>query len=243
MEPLLKVTDLKVDLNSQNILKNIDFELDENETLAIIGPNGAGKTVLFRALLGLIPSTGTIAWKKDVKIGYVPQRLSIEQDLPLTTAEFFQLKGARGAAIQEALNWVGFSEDKPHRGHLKEHVLERKMGILSGGELQRVLIAWALLGDPGVLLFDEPTSGVDVGAEETIYSLLKKLQEKKKLAILLISHDLNVVYRFANKVICLNQKMVCFGPPREVLDKESLAKLYGQNIGVYQHSEAHHHEH
>lgn len=243
MEPLLKVTDLKVDLNSQNILKNIDFELFENETLAIIGPNGAGKTVLFRALLGLVPTTGTITWKKDLTIGYVPQKLFIEPDLPLTTAEFFRLKGAKLAEVKEALTGVGFSEDKPHKGHLKEHVLERKMGILSGGELQRVLIAWALLGGPEVLLFDEPTSGVDIGAEETIYSLLKKLQEKKKLAILLISHDLNVVYRFANKVICLNQKMVCFGPPRDVLDKESLAKLYGQEIGVYQHSATSHHEH
>jgi len=153
--------------------------------------------------------------------------------------EFFKLKGVTHKMTMELLTLVGFKEDHPHQGHLREHVLNRKIGILSGGELQRVLIAWALIGDPDVLLFDEPTSGVDVSAEETIYELLKKLQEKKKLSIILISHDLNVVYRFATKVICLNQEMVCYGPPREVLDKESLAKLYGADMGVYQHVHNH----
>lgn len=241
MESLLRVDDLAVKLNSQTILANISFELNRNETLAIIGPNGAGKTVLFKALLGLLPSEGKLTWKKDIKIGYVPQRVSIEADLPLTTAEFFSLKGVGQKKALEALSAVGFREDVPHPGHLKEHVLERQMGILSGGELQRVLIAWALLGEPDVLLFDEPTSGVDVGAEETIYELLKKLQEKKQMAVMVISHDLNVVYRFANSVICLNKEMVCYGPPADVLDRESLKKLYGENIGIYQHNQGHNH--
>ena len=236
MEPLLSVSELAVEINSHQIIENISFELSEDETMAVIGPNGAGKSVLFRALLGLLPHSGNIEWKKDVKIGYVPQKLAIDADLPLTTAEFFQLAGAKLSKVREALSWVGFEEDRPHRGHLKDHVLSGRMGVLSGGELQRVLIAWALVRDPDVLLFDEPTSGVDVGAEETIYALLKKLQEKRKLAILLISHDLNVVYRFANKVICLNKEMVCYGPPADVLDKESLHKLYGGHVGIYQHS-------
>ncbi len=243
MEPLLTVTDLAVEINSHKIIEKINFQLDEDETMAIIGPNGAGKSVLFRALLGLLPSSGIIDWKKDVKIGYVPQKLAIEPDLPLTTAEFFQLQGAKPNKVLEALSWVGFEDDKPHKGHLAEHVLRGRMGVLSGGELQRVLIAWALLRNPEVLLFDEPTSGVDIGAEETIYSLLKKLQEKRRLAMLLISHDLNVVYRFANKVICLNKEMVCYGPPSDVLDKESLKKLYGEHIGIYQHNGEDHHDH
>lgn len=240
MEPLLNVSDLSVKLNSQTILSNISFQLGQDETMAVIGPNGAGKTILFKALLGLIPSEGKLEWKKGTKIGYVPQKVAVEQDMPLTTAEFFQLKGATTRQTWEALSWVGFKEDVPHKGHMKEHVLNRKMGILSGGELQRVLIAWALIGEPDVLLFDEPTSGVDISAEETIYELLKRLQEKKKLAIILISHDLNVVYRFAANVICLNKEMVCYGPPIDVLDKKALSKLYGENVGIYQHNEHHH---
>lgn len=229
MEPILSVSDLRVEFDSHSVLSAISFELNSNETMAIIGPNGAGKTVLFRALLGLIPHSGKIKWKKGVKIGYVPQRLSVDPDLPLTTTEFFTLKGDKLHSVKEALSLVG----------LEEHLLNKKIGILSGGELQRVSIAWALSGNPDILLFDEPTSGVDISAEETIYGHLKKLQEKKKFATLIISHDLNVVYRFANKVVCLNKEMVCYGPPLDVLDKQSLQKLYGNDIGVYQHGHKH----
>ncbi len=236
---LLRVENLKVKFDHHIVLDNIDFEVKKDETVAVIGPNGAGKTVLFRALLGLIPYEGKITWAKEVKIGYVPQRLAIERDLPLTTLEFFRLKEKNKKEIDKALAAVGFEEDKPHKGHLTKHVLNRKLGVLSGGELQRVLIAFALLGHPDVLLFDEPTSGVDISAEETIYSLLHKLAQKENLTIILISHELQIVYRYANNVVCLNKEKVCFGPPKEVLDKESLAKLYGGEAGLYEH----HHEH
>lgn len=230
MEPILSVSDFGIEFGSLSILSAVNFELNPNETMAIIGPNGAGKTILFRALLGLIPHSGKIQWKKGIKVGYVPQRLSVDPDLPLTTAEFFTLKGNKLHSIKEALSLVGFEE---------EDILNKKIGILSGGELQRISIAWALSGNPDVLLFDEPTSGVDISAEETIYGHLRRLQEKKKFAILLISHDLNVVYRFANKVVCLNKEMVCYGPPLDVLDKQSLQKLYGSDIGIYQHGHKH----
>lgn len=239
MEPVLSVSDLRVEFDSRAVLSDINFELNPNETMAIIGPNGAGKTVLFRALLDLIPHFGKVEWKKGVRVGYVPQRLFVDPDLPLTTAEFFALKGHKLHSVKEALSLVGFEDDKEHQGHLEEHILNNKIGVLSGGELQRISIAWALSGNPDVLLFDEPTSGVDISAEETIYGHLRRLQEKKKFAILLISHDLNVVYRFANKVVCLNKEMVCYGPPLDVLDKQSLQKLYGTDIGVYQHGHQH----
>lgn len=235
-QPLLKISNLTVTLNHQIILDNVNFEVYKNDTVAVIGPNGAGKTTLFRALLGLVPYEGKITWQKGVKIGYVPQRLYINRDLPLTTKEFFDLKGKFShQEILEALQAVGFAENEPHEGHLQKHILNRKIGVLSGGELQRILIAWALLGNPDLLLFDEPTAGIDVSAEETIYSLLEKLKKKQGLTIILISHELEIVYRFANNVICLNKKQVCSGPPREILDKEGLAKLFGGNVGLYQH--------
>ena len=121
------------------------------------------------------------------------------------------------------------------RSHNDVRVLRTKLGALSGGELQRVLIAYALLGKPNVLLFDEPTSGVDVSAEETIYSLIDKLKAEKDLTIIFISHELQVVYKYADSVLCLNKEKICFGPPREVVDKESLTKLYGEDVSLYQH--------
>lgn len=234
---LLSVSNLKVKFDHHIVLDDISFVVKKDETLAVIGPNGAGKTVLFRAILGLVPYQGKIEWAKGIKIGYVPQKLAIAKDVPLTTSEFFAFKEKDKKEIDRALASVGFEEDKPHRGHLREHVLKRKLGVLSGGELQRVLIAFALLDHPDVLLFDEPTSGVDISAEETIYDLLHKLQEKENLTIILISHELQIVYRYANNVLCLNKQRVCLGPPKEVLDKESLTKLYGEKAGFYEHHE------
>ena len=109
------------------------------------------------------------------------------------------------------------------------------MGWLSGGQIQRVLIAWSIIDNPDVILFDEPTSGIDVGGEETIYNLLKKVKEERTLTIILISHDLNIVYKYADSVICLNKKMVCYGRPSEVLDPAALAKLYGGETAFYKH--------
>jgi zinc transport system ATP-binding protein len=109
------------------------------------------------------------------------------------------------------------------------------MGWLSGGQLQRILVAWAILDSPDVLLFDEPTTGIDVGGEETIYNLLKKLNDETALTILVISHDLNIVYKYANNVLCLNKEKLCFGPPSDVLDQQALIKLYGDEAGFYAH--------
>ncbi len=234
-QPILKVEGLNVELNQNQILSNVSFEVKEKETLVILGPNGAGKTILFRALLGLVPYQGTVKWREGTKISYVPQRLSVERDLPVTTREFLKLKGGTEPEITKALAAVGFEENKPHAGHLRDHILNRKIGVLSGGEFQRVLIAWALLGHPNVLLFDEPTAGVDISSEVTVYSLLHQLKEKENLTILLISHELEVVYHFATSVLCLNKKSVCYGPPREALNSESLTKLFGADTSYYQH--------
>lgn len=235
--PILSVKNLRVKLDRHLILKNVNFEVQPDEILAVIGPNGAGKTVLFRALLNLIPYTGEVNWQTGVKIGYVPQKLSINSDLPLTTLEFFKFKERNLTEIKSALFSVGFQKE-PHPGHLMNHVLKQKIGLLSGGELQRILIAWALLGHPQILLFDEPTSGIDISAEETIYSLLHKLRTENHLAVMLISHELEIVSRYADNVLCLNKKTVCFGSPQTALKPQNLEKIFGPEIGIY-----HHHDH
>src|SRR3972149_808756 len=190
---VLEVSGLNVSFNSHKVLDNLNFEVQRDDTLAIIGPNGAGKTVLFKCLLGLIPYEGEVRWAKDVKIGYVPQRLNVGKDLPLTVEEFLRFKEKSSKKIEEVLTMVGFKRKKEHLIHRGKRLLKTRLGVLSGGEFQRILIAFALLGNPNVLLFDEPTSGVDVSAEETVYALIERLKKEDDLTIIFISHELGIV--------------------------------------------------
>lgn len=231
-EKVLKVENLSVSFGDFNVFHDISFEVKRGEAVAIVGPNGSGKSVLFRAILNFIPYSGKVEWAKNVKIGYVPQKLAVESHFPLSVGDFFGFKTKSKQTITEALNSVGITGDEEH---LRHHVLSKKLGALSGGQFQRIMIAWAIINKPDILLFDEPTSGIDVGGEETIYNLLHKLQTQNKLSLILISHDLNIVYHYANKVLCLNKEMICFGEPHVVLDPASLSKLYGGETKFYRH--------
>lgn len=222
---ILDVRDMSVAFGTERVLSGISFSVKRGEALAIIGPNGAGKTVLFRALLGLIPYEGKIAWAPNIRIGYVPQKFPVEKDLPLSVREFFLLQAHRFWMphrsfldhLEHELNLVGLPND----------ILQKPLAALSGGQLQRLLISWAMLNHPEVLLFDEPTAGIDVGFEETIYNLMHRMQNEMGTTVLLISHDLNIVYRYAQSVLCINKEMVCHGAPKDVLNPEELADLYG----------------
>jgi len=237
MEPvplILKVDNLTVRLDGQKILHDISFDLKRGDTVAIVGPNGAGKSVLFRTLLNLVPYTGTITWAKDIKINYIPQRFTIDRDFPLTVQEFLQFKTKNHHTILSALRSVGITDEH----HINHHLLNQRLGWLSGGQIQRVLIAWAIIDQPDVILFDEPTAGIDVGGEETIYHLIKKLKDEKDLTILIISHDLNVVYKHATAVLCLNKDMICYGTPADALDPSALKALYGEATFFTHHHHA-----
>jgi zinc transport system ATP-binding protein len=222
---ILKVKNLRVRLDSQNIIENLSFQVKRGDVVTILGPNGAGKTVLLKALLGLLSYKGEIEWKSGIKIGYVPQRLPFIKDIPLSVNDFFKLKKSSEKETKEILDSVGFKED----------FLKKKIGDLSSGQFQRILIAWALIRNPQVLLFDEPTTGIDISGEETVYNLLTKLKQERNLTILLVTHDLSVVYKFSTNVICLNKHLICYGPPQEVLTLESLRELYGEEVKYYQH--------
>jgi len=231
---VLRVEDLSVTLDEQPVLQNVSFTLKQGEAFAVIGPNGAGKTVLFRALLGLLPCTGRVEWRRDVQIGYVPQRFAIERSAPISTMEFFLLQSPSfwrpSAAFTQRLD-----QELSGMG-LDRSILRKPLGELSGGQTQRVLIASALLEQPSVLLLDEPTAAVDAGFEETVYALLHRVQMERGTALLLISHDLSVVYRYAQHVLCLNKSVVCQGTPVEALNPQALTALYGE-------SSFYHHEH
>lgn len=225
---ILKVENLNVELGGEVVLENLSFDLREKEILVILGPNGAGKTTLFKALLGLLPYQGEISWREDIKISYLPERLSREtfKIIPLSIREFLKFEGASNEEISKILKSVGLEPSL---------FLNHHPGDLSSGEFQRMLIAWSLVSNPNVLLFDEPTGGIDIGGKETIYSLLYKFWKEKNLTILLITHEINVVYAFSTNVLCLHKEKLCYGKPREVLTPQTLQDLYGQDIKFYKH--------
>lgn len=223
---VLQVKNLNVTRNGEDILKDLSFEVREGEVLVILGPNGAGKTTLLRALLDLLPYRGEISWSTN-DISYLPpQELLQRRDIPLSIEEFFQIKQVSSEKILQMFKAV----------ELDASLLKRRFGVLSTGQFQRMIIAWALVDDPAVLLFDEPTSGIDVGGQETVYSLLHKFWKNRNLTILLVTHDLNIVWEHANTVLCLNKKKLCSGTPKEVLTPEHLAELYGTGIKLYTHN-------
>jgi zinc transport system ATP-binding protein len=228
-EKILKVKNLNVEISKEKIICNLSFEVKKGEVLTILGPNGAGKTVLLKTLLGIFPYKGEIRWRPNIKIGYVPQRVPFVRDFPLTVEEFLHLKEKDPKKVKEIVKILGF----------EPHILSKNVGELSSGQYQRILIGFALLKDPEVLLFDEPTTGIDISGEETIYQLIERLKEKKGLTVLLVTHDLSVVFKFSDYVICLNKCPICQGAPKEVATPQNLSKLYGQEIKFYKHYHGH----
>ncbi len=224
---ILKIKNLSVNLGGEKILQNITLEVNRGEILTVIGPNGAGKTTLFKALLNMISYEGEIKWAPNVKIGYVPQRLDIDIDVPITVKEFFKLRGkiANAKRIRETLGFI----------QLEENILKKGLGEISVGQRQRLLVGWAMMDNPDVLLFDEPTADIDVYGQESILKTISQMHKKLNLTVILISHDLNIVSEYATKVICLNKKNLCYGPPAKVLTAQNLNELYGGEKAFYEH--------
>ncbi len=226
---LLTVKNVSVRIEGKVIVENLSFDLGPSETLSILGPNGAGKTVLLKSLIGLIPYSGEIVWDPSVRIGYVPQKIDADRHLPLTYTDLFeskcQIAKVPKEQIAEISRIVGLTSE----------TLATPVGHLSGGYFQRGLIGFALLGKPNVLLLDEPTASIDEPGEVHIYELISRLKDEYKLAVITVSHDLSFVYRYATRVLCLNKRSVCMGPPREALIPDVLEQLYGPSFGYYVH--------
>jgi len=243
---ILKVENLNVELDGEKILENLSFEVRGGEVLTILGPNGAGKTVLLKTLLGILPYEGEIKWAPGIKIGYVPQRLPFIKDIPMSVEEFFQLKNVSEKEINPSTRAELGAGLVPHRNEvsgageilksigLGKEILKRKIGELSSGQFQRILVGWALVSNPRVLLFDEPLAGIDISGQESVYNLLEKLRKEKNFTILLVTHDLSIVYKFATNCLCLNKKILCYSTPKE-LTTERLSQLYGGKIKFYEH--------
>ena len=229
MTNALEVEHLTVRFGTTEVIRDLSFGVPGGTSLAIIGPNGAGKTVLFKALIGSIPYEGTIRWAEDSKLGYVPQKLDIERDLPLSGRDFLRAKAAISKVsrrdVAAALALVG----------LESAILSAPIGTMSGGQFQRLLVAFALVGNPNVLLLDEPAAGIDEPGEEKINTMIQRLQEERGVTVLLISHDLSIVYQHATAVLCMSRTNPCFGVPQKVLTPETLRELYGTGVGFHVH--------
>lgn len=234
----LEVKDLTVWFEGQErpSVEAVSFSLEEGQIAILIGPNGSGKSTVLRAILGLVPFTGDVrvlgmpAAEARRQIGYVPQRLAFDLTLPLTVDEAIRmpLLGARSLEAESSVRH--FTETLGIRD-----LLAKPLGALSGGQLKRVMIARAMVTTPRLLLLDEPEAGVDVGGEQTLYELLQRLVSHHRMTALVCSHELELVFRYADQVLCLNRRLQCAGPPAETLTMEALAQLYGPGTALYRH--------
>jgi zinc transport system ATP-binding protein len=231
---LLVARDINLTLGNNQLLDNVSLAIEPGEIVTVIGPNGAGKTTLLRVVLGLQqPSSGTILRHPGLSIGYMPQRLQLDATFPLSVKRFlsFAGKGLGATDLRAALEQTG-----------AVHVLTAAMRHLSGGELQRVLLARALLRKPDLLILDEPVQGVDVHGQIELYQLIGQIRTEQGCGVLMVSHDLHLVMAATDRVLCLNRHICCSGTPAMVTSDPEYLKMYGQ-LALYQHDRNHHHDH
>jgi zinc transport system ATP-binding protein len=227
---VLAVDGLSVRLGGRAILDGVSFSVPAGGSLAVIGASGSGKTVLLRALIGAVPCEGTIRWAPATRIGYVPQKLDLERDLPLTGLD---LLGAKAQVMRSA---AGEAARALRLTGLPAEVAAQPIGTLSGGQFQRLLLAFALMGRPSVLLFDEPTAGIDEPGEENLYAMISRVRAEERLAVVLVSHELSVVYRMAERVLCLTRGRARLGRPLEILTPQGLREVYGAPVAFHHHA-------
>ena len=235
---LIQASGLAVTLGGREVVQGVDLSIEPGEIVTIVGPNGSGKTTLLRALIGAVqPSRGTITRAPDLVIGYVPQRLELDRSLPMTVGRFLTVPRRRPRAETDAmLATVGIPD--LHGAQMSE---------LSGGQFQRVLLARALLREPQILLMDEPTQSLDQPGIAAFYALIDRVRQDMGCAVLMVSHDLLVVMRSSDRVICLNGHICCEGSPVDVSAAPEYQALFGpggnEALALYQHHHDHHHHH
>lgn len=238
MSVYIEAKHISVSFNHHILLENISFVLHAGEILTLLGPNGAGKSTLAKVLLGLVPPTsGQLIKVPHLRIGYVPQKINLDPTLPLTVERFILLKtGAKrhSAEFDDIL--------------IKTNIftlLKKSIQTLSGGEMQRVLLAQALFNHPQLLVLDEPTQGVDINSQATLYDLIEQARNELKCAVFMISHDLTLVMARTDHVLCINKHICCFGTPSNIIHDPEFIALFGkfgaEQLAIYHHQ--HHHLH
>lgn len=235
--PLVSVRDLSYRAGERQILRDISLDIRAGQIITLIGPNGAGKTTLVKLILGLLPpGGGTLQRHSPLRIGYMPQRLQVDASMPVSVARFLRLPAhARHDRIIPALTEVG-----------AEHLLDARLHTLSGGEIQRVLLARALIQEPELLVLDEPVQGVDINGQAELYRLISSIRQRHGCGILMVSHDLHLVMSATDEVLCLNQHICCHGHPEQVSNDPAYLELFGRSeaeaLAIYTHHHNHHHD-
>lgn len=235
-EPLIRLDGVSVEFAGQQVLSEVQLRVHPGEIVTLIGPNGAGKTTLVRAVLGLLtPDRGQVHRKPHLRIGYMPQKLHVDASLPLSVLRFLRLvPGVDRVSALAALAEVG-----------AEQVIDSPLQKISGGELQRVLLARALLREPELLVLDEPVQGVDVAGQAELYRLITELRDRHGCGVLMVSHDLHLVMSTTDQVVCLNRHVCCSGHPEQVGSDPAFVELFGQAapaLAVYHHHHDHAHD-
>ena len=233
---LIEISKLEVKYGSKKVLQNINLSLNASEIVTIVGPNGSGKTTLFKAIIGSVPlSKGKISIKPNLRIGYVPQQLKVDQTLPITVERFLKLATRNNNDIEKMIAFFG-----------SENIFREQINSLSGGQMQRVLLARALVNKPEILLLDEATRGLDQPGIEAFYRKIENISKETNCAVLMISHDLHVVMRASDRVICVNGHICCQGTPENVATSQEYQTLFGSNIdgsfALYRHKHDHNHD-
>ncbi|MFZ5561518.1 MAG: zinc ABC transporter ATP-binding protein ZnuC [Pseudomonadota bacterium] len=238
MSLLLQLEHVALARDGRPVLEDVSLTVRAGEILTVIGPNGAGKTCLLRIALGLLaPDAGTRQVKPGLRIGYMPQKLGLDEALPLDVQRFLALArpGLGSAALQAALQEAGVG-----------HALRTPVSRLSGGELQRVLLARALLREPALLVLDEPAQGVDLSGQEELYGLIGAVRSRRGCGVLMVSHDLHLVMAATDHVLCLNRHVCCEGHPESVGAHPEYQRMFGaqggQGLAFYSHRHDHRHD-
>ena len=230
MTQLMALNNISVKINQQKILYDVSLTINLSQIITILGPNGAGKSTLVKVILGLIsPTTGTIERASDLTIGYVPQSINLNPTLPITVKRFMQLN--KQLSYDDIIQTLSLVK--------AQYLIDRSMHQLSGGELQRVLLAQALAKRPKLLILDEPTQGVDVNGQVLLYDLIMDAKTKFSCGVVMVSHDLHLVMAKTDEVICLNHHICCSGTPASVSNDPEFVSLFGPHgasqIALYKH--------
>lgn len=233
MLPLVELKNVHLRRNHYDILKKITLQIQPGEIVSLIGLNGSGKTTLLKVILGIYEPTKGKVINRARHMGYVPQKFEFDRRIPFSVNELLKIySGKSNTEILKKLREVH-----------ADHLIKQSIGHLSGGEMQRVLIANALLNEPDLLLLDEPTSGLDVAGEKDFHCMMEDIHRQYHMAMVIVSHDIHLVFKQAKKIFCVDHCLVCHGHPQDVQKSEAFTRLFGPHLIPFEHHKPHDHDH